>query len=286
MEDKDKFIIFLHIQKTAGSTVQKMFLDHYGPGFARRAVRKLQNSSPEGLALKKAMSQKQFRDRYFMGHFCFGAHRYLPQPSVYITFLRDPLARLISLYYYSKGEPRAFYHESASRHTLESFLCQCDLPELDNGMTRFLAGSEEDLFINWTANGAVDEKLYEQAIQNLEQHFIFAGIVERFDESILLLAHQLGWGTPYYFRLNENREKPRQPGITPDALEQIKARNAWDFRLYENCTQQFDAELQRAFPNLENTLADFRKQNQIRQQRWFPLYKTSAALKSRLKSWT
>ena len=81
--------VFLHIPKTAGSTL-KWVLAHEYPGEAtihgdnapfRNVIRQLQNMDPDQLELV----------RLYSAHVPFGVHWYLPKPSSYFTFLREPV---------------------------------------------------------------------------------------------------------------------------------------------------------------------------------------------------
>ena len=43
----------------------------------------------------------------FKGHMPFGIHKRLPQDYTYITFLRDPIERVVSAYYFARNYPGA-----------------------------------------------------------------------------------------------------------------------------------------------------------------------------------
>ncbi len=190
-DGRGKFIIFLHIMKSGGMTLQRMLRSHYGPTPSRRAGRfmlralKIDRSHPASLA--DAMRAKTMRERFMAGHFCFGAHELLPSPATYITLLRKPYERLVSLYYYSKHTPDAFYHQQARDASLRQFLLETTLHELDNGQLRFIVGSSTDRFMNRTPFGRCTPEMLETAERHLDTWFCLAGVTERFDESMLLL---------------------------------------------------------------------------------------------------
>lgn len=46
----------------------------------------------------------------------------------------------------------------------------------------------------------VDRAVLELAERNIEDHFDAVLLSERFDEGLLLLSKQTGWGTPWYLR--------------------------------------------------------------------------------------
>ena len=68
-----------------------------------------------------------------MGHFCFGIHSHLPGVSEYITMLRQPADRLLSLYRYSRDNSEAHYHFAAKEKSFEEFITCGWVLETDNG---------------------------------------------------------------------------------------------------------------------------------------------------------
>lgn len=150
--DPPPFLIFLHIHKCGGMSIQRMLRRRYGPSVGKRLIRKLTGS-------EKGISDYTADDQFVQGHFGYGIHEIMPKPYVYFTLLRRPVSRLVSLYYHSRRYPTAYYHGHACDASLETFLLDTDLMELDNGMTRFLAGDPEDRFMNRTPLGECDASL-------------------------------------------------------------------------------------------------------------------------------
>src|SRR5690606_18742995 len=124
------------------------------------------------------------------GHMPFGVHEYLPNESTYITMLRDPVERVISHYDYVLR--RTTHHLRAriieSNMDLEAYVTSGITHEMDNGQVRLLSGHDDDLPF-----GACSELHLQQALRNLREHFSVVGLAERFDHSILLMQHALGW---------------------------------------------------------------------------------------------
>ncbi|SEQ78487.1 Galactose-3-O-sulfotransferase [Loktanella sp. DSM 29012] len=279
--DPQTFAIFLHIQKTAGITVQTYLRQRFGPGSLRRMAWRLTRDPRLAGDLRTAARARKTKDRMFGGHFCFGIHRDLPAPASYMTYLRDPVARFVSLYTYSRDTPTAYYHSHARDRDLASFVRDSGLLELDNGMVRFIAGSDDgSAFINRTPVGGVDDAMLATAKRNLETAFFFTGIQERFDESFLLLGHLLGDARPRYLRLNTTRSGAA-PVLDPDTLRAIQDRSQMDRALYDFACQRLDAQLAATFDDLEGTLAQFRTANARYNARMAPLHNALASLRPR-----
>ena len=100
------------------------------------------------------------------------------------------------------------------------------------------------------------------AVLILEEHFVLAGLTERFDESLLLLRRALGWRNVLYRRENA---APRSTGSSPDpdAVEAIRECNRLEQELYDFCSRRFGDLVAAAGPSLERELQRFRKRNAV-----------------------
>ena len=79
------------------------------------------------------------------------------------------------------------------------------------------------------------------ALENMAKDFIFAGISERFDESLLLLKNILGWRiSPYYVRQNVTKSRPFLNDVPSQVRKKIEKRNVMDCALYEHVEKEFN----------------------------------------------
>ncbi|MBE9060264.1 sulfotransferase family 2 domain-containing protein [cf. Phormidesmis sp. LEGE 11477] len=278
----EKFIIFLHIQKTGGITIQRILRRELGPSLSTRVLRAV-SAERQSLSLEKAASAKRFEDGFFVGHCCFGIQRYLPQPFTYITMLREPVSRVISLYYYSIDNPTAYYHRHAVNKSLEEFALNTQLMELDNGQVRFIAGDEKSLFINRTPIGECNTDLLETAKENIDQHFSFVGLTEQFDQSMLLLYRMMGWSQSSYLRRNSAKEASR-PTVSKRTRQLIAEKNNLDVELYKHVHNRFHQLLSRYGLDDEKLLKRFQIKNQMYRALWGIPYEKYDAFKALFKS--
>jgi len=257
---QNSFIIFLHIQKTGGITLQRILRRKLGQSLVARGYHLIAGKERSS-SFEEVLKSKQMSDRYFSGHVCFGVHRFLPHPFTYMALLREPVARIISLYHYSKTNPTAYYHGHAVDKTLEDFVLKAPLMELDNGQTRFLAGDEQDCFINRTPIGQCNEHLLELAKHNMEQHFSFIGLTEYFEQSMLLLSKIMGWNHCLYLKRNVSKQKINSQ-ISPELRQAIAERNWLDVQLYDYAKQRFLNQLAQHNLDCPELLEHFQVQNQ------------------------
>lgn len=221
-------VIFLHIPKTAGTTLHEIFKANYHPA----KIYNREFSGDDGAsAFINLPVERRAAIRLLWGHFPFGLHQYLPGPFTYFTFLRDPVERVISHYYYLLSHPEMFWIPEEIREknlTLHEVLEREMIVDIKNMYTRLLAG----LPYLFPADGYTEQHL-QMARQNLQDHFSVVGLVERFDETLLLLQKAYGWQNIYYVQDNVNRQRPDREMIPPETIALIEQQNALDMQLYQ-----------------------------------------------------
>ena len=189
------------------------------------------------------------------GHVPFGLHDYLPGAAAYVTILRNPVDRIVSIYYYALRRPEWALRDEINqrRLSLHDFALSDAAAEFNNGQTRMLSGSDDP--IN-------SPNALEKARENLRRHFLLAGLMERLDESVLLCRKLLGWRRVFYQRKNVNRHRVRVEDIPRDTLAAIERNNTLDLELYEMACKRFD-ELLRHDPTVARDLDRFRRFNAV-----------------------
>src|SRR2546421_4420419 len=192
-------LIFLHIPKTAGTTLNRIIEWQYSPLAIFTMDPYRIRATPE--RLKRLPERRRRRLRVVRGHLFYGIHEFLPQGATYITMLREPVARFLSSYYFILRRPLHPLHRKLKKQQLgvEDYLRLT--PHRQNFQCQLIAGVEK--------RAADDERLLEIAKEHLTNSFSVVGISERFEESLMLIAKTFDWEVPYY----ENRKvsKNRSP---------------------------------------------------------------------------
>src|SRR5256885_12995965 len=129
MPHRDETLIFLHIPKTGGSTIYKV-LERQS---SRAKTFRL--DSPQIARFKTLPAAQRGRYRLIQGHLYFGLHRFIPRASTYITFLRRPVERVLSFYYYARSTPDHYLYSQlvTERLDLKTLLARELTSELCNG---------------------------------------------------------------------------------------------------------------------------------------------------------
>jgi hypothetical protein len=269
---KEKALIFLHIPKTAGTTLNSIIHRQYAPEV-------IYNVSGPDLAksiqkFKTLDESEKRRIRLVRGHMPFGLHRYLDMPATYITMLRDPIDRVISDFYYVFEAPsHPLYQELMSKRVDLADFIRSRVPKgATNGQTRLISGVEKlnaiilndaDKYnLDLTQEPATTDTL-EIAKRNLDEHFVVVGLSERFDESLLLLRKALGWRNIYYVKRNVTKNRPSKQQLPRETIRLIEKHYDLDIQLYEHARQRFEETIREQGAVFESELRSFRRNNKL-----------------------
>ena len=228
---QDKTLIFLHIPKTAGTTLNRIIESQYSPWAIYTIDPHRIRATPE--RLKRLPEARRRRLRVVRGHFFYGIHECLPQGATYITMLRDPVARVLSAYHFILRRPLNPLHRKLKRERLTVQDCLRLFPQRHNLQCRLLSGIQD--------SSIKDEQLLETAKKNLITSFKVVGVSERFEESLSLMAQAFGWRIRFY----ENRKVAKnRPVVDPQLAKTIREHEYLDVELYEFGKNLFEEALQ------------------------------------------
>jgi hypothetical protein len=244
-------LVFLHLPKTAGTTLMHVLEREYG----RDSILNLYESQygDEVAALGK---DDLDRTRVIAGHFYFGLHTHVSRPCHYFTFLRDPVKRVISHYRFVRRQPTHYLYPAASSMTVAEYVEFCDAAEPNNDQTRLLAGKEMA-----SDEGACSADMLPVAKRNLDRHAA-VGVTEAFDLSLLLIRRIFGWSVPFYARQNVDT-RARGESLPAGVREVIRRYNELDIELYRYGRERFERDVAEQGDTLTRELRAFRKVNAV-----------------------
>lgn len=187
-----------------------------------------------------------------LGHFAYGLHEHLPISTVYsyLAFVRDPVDRILSEYYYLRSAPRGYPKFDREiyekKMPLDEYIRSGFTVSVDNMQVRAISGigceghgtafnlSKE---ISPKPFGKISKEDLQLAKKNIEQDYRFVGITEKFDESLLILNELFGWKCLYYEKQNVNSNTKE---ISTELYQELKEMNQLDYELYDFCCERFE----------------------------------------------
>jgi hypothetical protein len=233
-------LCFVRIPKTGSTTLVAVLDAQFNVAeICPILVADLPQASPEELA-----KYKLFRD-----HFDYDIHEFLPHKPVYMTMLRHPVERAVSYYEFCKrcqnqGTFDQYLREATSKG-LKEFTAHPD-PTIRirtaNLQTRQIAAGLGSRHSNPFEPSPLEStrseaELLALAKEHLDE-FIFVGLTERFQDSILLLTYIFGWyPLSEYPSLRVAAKKSDR--VDQDTMDAILEVNQLDLELYQYAQQIF-----------------------------------------------
>ena len=235
----EPLLVFVHINKTAGTTVRYILRSSYGarhcdvepwhgswtdPPFSTPDLRRVRKIYPHLASIA--------------GHRIFG-HVDLEEPGTdirYLTFLREPVAMCASRFQYQLD------HRKKTHLIFEEWIQE---DWVRNAQTQRIAG---------TSN-------VRDAISVIDRKAMFVGLTERFDESMVLLkalrAPELDIG---YARVNVAKSSKLAKDLLSNAAtrQMLVDANRADLELYEHVRRELYPALQRDYgSSLDEAVAEY-----------------------------
>lgn len=229
----DESVIFLHVPKTAGTTLNRLIEWEY-------PVRQMYSVDPvlfkwSGAHLRKLPPSRLRGIRMFKGHMLFGLHEILPQPSTYITVLREPVDRVLSAYYFMRSYKLhpLYWKMRRENWSLDDFIHRS---QRTNVQSKIIAGAEYEK--------PCTEEIAARALANIDKHFSVVGLSERFEESLALMKLRYGWKLSSYSSFNITRSRPKKRDLPQATLDLIVQKNSFDVTLYDIAAKRFEEAVQ------------------------------------------
>ena len=238
---------FIHIPKTAGSTLRHILRRTYGARHCDLKVPRGRRDEREWISARDITLSRWIYPRLagVCGHrvTCFSGMDTARLQFRYLTMLRDPKARFISHFHHT-------YRGRTRTCTIEHLKEFADDPNMQNLQSRWICGQAHA----------------ERAIETLESTIDLVGLTERFDETLLMMADwlQLPDNDLCYRPRNRAHSTAQLRYTDPELDAIITAANTEDLKLYHYAqTVRFPTQLNQLSGNAELRHHAFKDANAV-----------------------
>ena len=236
-------IVFHHIQKTAGTSLRQIIHRNYVGAGAHHKV----FGAPAGYDgakmpewTAKFLNSLSAKERESI--ICVAAHganhlmHQLDRPTRALTFLRDPVDRIMSRYYFGAISPEftleEFYraphvYALGNKVRPNHFRQYCN-PQSCSLLEPLTATGLPEL--GWTRGTPSDAQLWRERLFRLIADKYIVGLQDRFEESVIYFGRQMGWNDLFVPHAKFNATRPRE--VDEDLKAEILEYNWLDQELY------------------------------------------------------
>ena len=217
----DEMLFFVHIPKCAGTSFRDMLKRWFGPDL-------LHYDAHDAQGLAQAVSRRASPPRAVTGHFVYGVHEALTVRPRYISLVRHPVDRFVSLYRHARSNLGHGFHEAASHMDLEAFydftLIQAEARRETLGIQCYFLSRA---------------RTFDEARPVIDAGFDLIAPVDRYPAFVQACADDLGLTAPQRPARNVGGGDPRAEAGRAAVAERIARDHLEDLRLYQYVRDAF-----------------------------------------------
>jgi hypothetical protein len=200
-------------------------------------------------ALQSGLERKEVK--LLTGHHQFGVHRFMDEPCRYFAFVRDPVDRALSDFFYA-------YSYSHHRFRSEIIDGKIDAYQFISS-AEFAAGDMQTNFIFGHPCKSPNLDLDTHVAAN---NFM-VGVTESFDVSLMILAKRFGWAPPLYMNRNVTEISIEQTRLRERckewATDNLKDHFRLDRELHDKCNSNLKSVAQGYGSKLDGAVDSLRQ---------------------------
>lgn len=234
---------FIHIVKNAGNTMRYILYNNYEPAtfynimlVGRKSLngkaKTVRSGDTDIVYTVAEIRARQKELACIAANMPFGLDKYVERPLAYFAFMREPVSRCISFWFFIYK----LRQEVPTWTVWESY--GVDLKRILDERVPYQLCNDQTRMITGTSKLDVGEDEFRLACELIKSRYFLVGTVDSFDACLYLLANRFGWTNLAYERQNVGVEQVSSR-LPPRAESLFRDANEWDVRLYEWLTTHY-----------------------------------------------
>lgn len=218
---KPPFVALVHMPKAGGTTLTDILRSVYGPRLlTAHPLRGWPQQWPPEFLTHIAQHRQDYDA--FSGHAAYGIHELFGRETVYLSSVRDPVARFESFYNFVQRSTGHRYHEATKGMGIGEFF-------------RFLRERDDIELFNIQCLMLCGRKDFETARDWVRDRYLAVAPLTRFPQVLARVAQTLGWGDIAIPQSNRTEHKATVTELESGDLQELLAGNAADQALVHYC---------------------------------------------------
>ena len=224
----DRPCVFVHIPKTAGTSLRTEIAAALQPDVnivvdyedETRSFHERMDGAVDVFLARNAVDPIRFASGHVQARHVQRIRQQMPR-ALFVTFLRDPVARVISDYRYQRSPRHPVYADFVKRvPSLDAYL---ELRSEQNKMAQHLVPP-----------GVLIGGDPQECVDTMMRGFDFIGVQEMYPISFRTLMTLIGHPSWPKVQENVNRENEEERNVSPEVAKRIRAVNELDCALYDH----------------------------------------------------
>lgn len=261
-----ELVVFAHMPKAGGTSLVRSFQKNLPS--SRFFLVRHNRAAKDMQRFRELPREKCTRISLLHGHAVSSLIPELDQPFWAFTILRDPAERVRSFYYYVQSASSHPLHARYRNASFEEFVRGEKMGEAGNHQMRVLAravpevkeyrDSKGRFFYTPGEDPAAIVERYADPISGV---FSFIGLLERYDESVLLLSHELGLPPIHYTKRNVTYHGRRHEPLTESQRAMLEDILAPEILFYRRAANRLDERIAALGSDFQILLSEYRVVN-------------------------